>query len=297
MSKLIRGIVPALCTPFDDDDNLAVDRVPGLIKSLLDANVAGFFVCGSTGEGQAMTVPERKQMAEAVIPEVAGAVPVMMHVGATTTENAVVLAKHAAETGADAVSAIAPIDAPDDFDAALDHYSAIGEATDLPFYVYWFPSSGDRSMTAERFLEGMERVKNFVGFKFTDMNFYLFNRLVDSSGGRLNAITGPDEMCVAGMIMGSDGAVGSTYNIMPRIFIEMHEAFHSGNIQAAMDAQVKANRVLSVLIKVGTVSAIKQILAWKGTPVGDTRAPRPRITDEGREILRQSLDAFDFDVV
>ena len=151
-------------------------------------------------------------------------------------------------------------------------------------------------MTAEIFLDGMENVNNFSGFKFTDMNFYLFNRLVDQSGGRLNAITGPDEMCVAGMIMGSDGAVGSTYNIMPRIFNNMYQAFHTGNIKDAMDAQVKANRVLSLLISVGTVAAIKEILGWRGAPVGQTRPPLPRLTKEGRETLQKGMDAFDFEV-
>ncbi|MBB28516.1 MAG: hypothetical protein CME25_06405 [Gemmatimonadetes bacterium] len=296
MSKLIRGIVPALVTPFDEDDNLAVNRVPALVKNLLDANVSGFFVCGSTGEGKAMTVDERKRMAEAVVPEVGGTVPVLMHVGATSTENAIDLAKHAKSTGADAVSSIAPIDAPNDFEAALTHYSAIGEATDLPFYVYWFPSSGSTDMTAERFLEGLAKVRNFVGFKFTDMNLYLFSRLVDQSGGELNAITGPDEICAAGMMMGSDGAVGSTYNIMPRIFIDMYESFQSGNVKAAMEAQVKANRVLALLFKVGPVTGIKEILAIRSIPVGQTRSGYPRITDEGRETLRKGMGAFDFEV-
>ena len=47
MNKLIRGIVPALCTPFDENGELAVNRVPALIRSLINTKVTGFFVCGS----------------------------------------------------------------------------------------------------------------------------------------------------------------------------------------------------------------------------------------------------------
>ena len=71
--------------------------------------------------------------------------------------------------------------------------------------VYWLAFDADRGLTAHGFLEAMADVPNFSGIKFTDTNFYLFQQLVDLSDGCLNAITGPDEMCAAGMIMGSDG--------------------------------------------------------------------------------------------
>ena len=95
--KLARGIWPALVTPFTDDGSaLAPARVEPLIRHLINAGSNGFFVCGGTGEGIAMSVPERKAMAEATIAAVAGAVPLIFQVGATSTANAVELAQHAA---------------------------------------------------------------------------------------------------------------------------------------------------------------------------------------------------------
>ena len=296
MDKLMRGIVPALCTPFDQGGELAVGRVPALVRALLDAPVAGFFVCGSTGEGKAMTLPERKQMGETAVWEVGGAVPVILHVGGTSTENAVALARHAASIGADATASVAPIDAPNNLAAAVEHYAAIGAATDLPFYVYWLADAADPSATAGQFLEAMEPVENFAGFKFTDTNFYLFQQLVDGSGGTLNALTGPDEMCVAGMVMGSDGAIGTTYNVIPRLIVGMYDAFHRGDIRGAMAAQVKANRLISLLMRVGVLAGVKAMLGWQGIPVGEPRPPTPRLSPEGLDELRHTLDTFDFEV-
>ena len=206
------------------------------------------------------------------------------------------LARHAASVGADATSSVAPIDAPNNLSAAAKHYATISAATDLPFYVYWLADAADPSATAEGFLDAMVSVRNFAGFKFTDKDFYLFQRLVNCSAGNLNALTGPDEMCVAGMAMGSDGAVGSTYNIMPRLVVGMHDAFHSGDTQSAMAAQVKVNRVISLLIRVGVLGGIKEILGWRGTPVGEPRPPTPRLSPEGRDELKRTLDTFDFEV-
>ena len=296
MSKLIHGILPALVTPFNDNLELDVARAPALIRALLDTGIDGFFVCGGTGEGRAMTVPERQEMGESAVKTLAGQVPAILHVGGTTTEEAVTLARHAAQIGADAVASVAPADNSNNLAAAVTHYAAIGGASDLPFYVYWLASDADRRVTADRFLEAMRNVPNFSGIKFTDANFYLFQQLIDLSNGSLNALTGPDEMCVAGMIMGSDGAIGSTYNIMPRIFSDMYAAFHNGNVKDAMIAQVRANRVISLLISVGVLGGIKAMLGWRGLPVGPPRPPPRPLTPDQEAHLRSAIDALDFEV-
>ncbi|MDE2847272.1 MAG: dihydrodipicolinate synthase family protein [Gemmatimonadota bacterium] len=297
MSKLIQGIWPALCTPFDEGLELSPGRVAPLVRHLLDAGSDGFFITGGTGEGRQMSVAERRRMCETVTRDVAGQVPVVFHVGGTTTEDAVVLASEAGALGADAVASVAPADQPNDLAAAVRHYAAIGSASKVPFYVYWLARDVDGQVSPGQFLETMDSVPNFAGIKFTDPNFFVFQQLVDLSGGRLNAITGPDEMCVAGFVMGSDGAIGSTYNIMPRMFLRMYDAFRNGRIQEAMALQVQANRVIALLISVGVLAGIKKMLEWRGVPVGPPRPPTAQLSAEGEDRLRTGLEALDFDVV
>ncbi|MEW6751847.1 MAG: dihydrodipicolinate synthase family protein [Candidatus Latescibacterota bacterium] len=297
-AKLAHGILPALCTPFDDSgQDVAAQRVPPLVGHLLEVGSTGFFVCGSTGEGAALSVPERQRMAEAVVGAVARAAPVIVQVGATTSDNAVVLARHAAACGADAVASVVPVDRPNDLAAAVEHYAAIGAATDLPFYAYWIAQTADRRVTAEQYLEAMQRVPNFAGVKFTDTNFFLFEGLVDLSAGRLNMISGPDEMCLAGMVMGSDAAIGTTYNVMPRLFVAMRRAFEAGDVRRAMELQVRANRVIRFLVRTGAVlAAVKALLAWRGLPVGPTRPPQPALCPAGEAVLRRGLETLGFEV-
>ena len=121
MTKLAKGILPALCTPFDSNGELNTNLVGPLVQRLLAAGANGFFVCGGTGEGKSMTVPERRQMASVVIHEVAGAVPNILHVGGAPTRDCIELAKHAAEAGADAIASVAPIDQAANLEAAVKH--------------------------------------------------------------------------------------------------------------------------------------------------------------------------------
>ena len=187
------------------------------------------------------------------------------------------------------------MDAPNDLGAAVSHYAAIGAATDLPFYVYWLRREADANATADGFLDAMQAVPNFAGLKFTDDNLYLFGQLIDRSSGEVNAISGPDELALPAMVMGADAAIGTTYNVMPEIFLQMRRAFDSGDLAAARCCQVEANRVIRLLIEVGVLPGIKQMLADRGTPAGPTRIVPP--LDRAAKIaLRAGLEQLDIDI-
>jgi dihydrodipicolinate synthase/N-acetylneuraminate lyase len=257
--KLFTGVVPALISPFNEGGGVNVDVVPKLVDFLIGSGCSGFYICGNTGEGFAMTKEERIEMAEATMKAVAGRVPVCVHVGACPLAEAQELCKHAKSIGAAAVSSVVPTDKPNDLAAAVEYFVGVGEAAEIPFYVYWVGQNIDSAVDATQFLEAMKVVPNFKvgirprdsppystpialptialltitilpqsfplpalscphqGLKFTDTNFYTFQQLHYQSkaivGFKLNCVTGPDEMALAGLIMGSDGAIGSTYNI------------------------------------------------------------------------------------
>ena len=49
-----------------------------MIDHMIDRGVAGFYICGSTGEGESLTLDERKQFAEATVSAAKGRVPVVV---------------------------------------------------------------------------------------------------------------------------------------------------------------------------------------------------------------------------
>ncbi|HOJ20709.1 MAG TPA: dihydrodipicolinate synthase family protein, partial [Armatimonadota bacterium] len=103
------GVFPALLTPFDRQGQLNEPMVEALIHHLLEAGVDGFYVGGSTGEGLLMSPQERRRLTTAAVRAANGKAKVIVHVGANATDDAVDLARHAAEAGADAVSTLPPL--------------------------------------------------------------------------------------------------------------------------------------------------------------------------------------------
>src|SRR5690606_4590817 len=109
------------------------EALSGHVHWLLDRGVSGLYVCGTTGEFSLLALTERKQVAAVVTAEVAGRVPVIVHVGCMTTADTVTLARHAQETGADAIAAVTPWYHPYDEEALYRHYAAVANAVpELP---------------------------------------------------------------------------------------------------------------------------------------------------------------------
>eukprot|EP00049_Salpingoeca_infusionum_P012077 m.214250 g.214250 ORF g.214250 m.214250 type:complete len:141 (-) comp15100_c4_seq1:1074-1496(-) len=108
MAKLLKGIAPALITPFRaEGEGVDVDVVDQLVKFHLDAGVHGFYLCGNTGEGFNASVQERKDMTAAVMAAMeryGKKIPVIVMVAALDINDAIALAKHAESVGADAIS-------------------------------------------------------------------------------------------------------------------------------------------------------------------------------------------------
>ena len=88
----IKGVMPALMTPYDNNGAVNFDMIRRIVTLQINEGAGGFFVCGSSGEGLLLTPDERKRIARTVIETVAGQVPIIVHVGAVSTQESAMLA-------------------------------------------------------------------------------------------------------------------------------------------------------------------------------------------------------------
>lgn len=298
--KLITGVIPALVTPFDNEGQLDLSIVPRLVKGLLDKRISGFFVCGATGEHRDLNLHERMVMASTVLSETASHVPVIIHVGGVGAEDASALAKHAVALGAGGIGTIPPDNTNGDLSAAVDYYSKIAYAIPhTPFYVYWRQETAVNA-SPEQFLDEMSRIPNFAGLKFTSHDLYYFKRLKKISDGELNLLTGADELFLEGLVSGSDGAIGTTYNFMPEHFIKIYSLFKENNIADAMPLQDSATSLIAQILSIpnGLNSLYSPIHPAKyftekviGVKVGQPRLKKEIMSEES---LRELWDNIAF---
>ncbi len=101
MKKLFRGVWPAMLTPLTETGEIAHGELEKLVELLVRQGLGGLYMLGSTGQWPLLSLDQRQAVAEGVVKTAAGRIPIIVHVGALTTDDAVALARHAARIDAD----------------------------------------------------------------------------------------------------------------------------------------------------------------------------------------------------
>ncbi len=289
---LFRGILPALITPLNDDSTIRVQSVKPLMDWQMKQGVQGFYVLGATGEGAVLDEQERMKMAEAAADAVKGTgKKLILHVGAPVLSSAERLARHAREVGADAISSVYPnFFCHYSVDEALAYYKRLIDASGLPMLGYC--QGLMQGADVVRFVEKLMKVDGVIGVKYTFPNYYNLYQIKQLNGGDINVINGPDETLLAGLSMGADGGIGSTYNLMAGRYVKLYEAVQNNDMEEASALQQNINRVIAVCIRYGVVPSIKLCLNEMGFDVGHAAAPAHRYTnDEHNEIIAAFREA------
>ena len=137
---MIRGVLLPIITPFDEKVRVDEQLMRQLVDFHIGAGVQGLFVLGSTGQGPAMTMEERKQAAAIALDQAKSRVPVVIHVGTADAGSTVELAEHAAAHKADAVAIVPPYYYSDHTEyEIIAHYKAVAKAVPLPIFIYENP--------------------------------------------------------------------------------------------------------------------------------------------------------------
>jgi N-acetylneuraminate lyase len=284
----MKGAYSALFTPYTRDNRINTDMVGRLVEHQLAGGLRGFFVGGSTGEGMLLTLDERKLLLEAVVGANRGRGKVIAHVGAVRTEDAVALARHAADAGADWVSSVPPVYFAQTFEGTLYHYRQIAEATDLPFMVYAFRTTVEPERDARLF-----EIRNLKGMKFTNSNYYSIQQLQLRLGAPALFLSGMDELMIAALAMGCfQGGIGTTYNLLPRHFAEICRLVNDANdAAAARPLQAEANAVIALMLKHGNMSYAKAMMRFIGLDCGYCRGPIAPLTEDEYARFAEELRA------
>lgn len=281
----LRGIFTALLTPMHEEGTIDFDSLARLVEHQIDQGVAGFYVGGSTGESFLLTGEERMQILEAVVRAARGRVAVIAHVGCMSTMESVRLAQHAERQGVDAISAVVPFYYKVTLKEIREHYEAIMSAVSLPMILYHFPGATGVSLSMD-FYETMSRHPQCIGVKFTSLDLFQMQQIRARCGPDFLIFNGHDEVYGGGALLGADGAIGSTFNMMPRLFAGMFDRISREAWPSVRTAQEEANEVIAHMMKFDVIPYEKYILHLQGVfACPKARQPLKQFTAEEREQI------------
>jgi len=294
----IAGLIAATFTPMHEDGRINFVPIGAYSRFLIENGLAGAFINGTTGEGISLTLEERKLTAEEWMRHQSGDFRNIIHVGSSSLETCKDLAMHAREIGAYGIGIMGPnFFTPPTTAELLAFVSEIAMlVSDMPVYYYHIPSMSGVSLSMPAFLEqASERIPNLVGLKFTHWDLMELNRCMMVGDGKYDLLYGSDETLLCGLSLGVKGAVGSTYNQIPSVYLRLMERFGAGDLEEARAMQRISVDLVTILNRYGGgVVCGKAIMNLLGMDLGPCRLPLRNLSSDQTEELKKDLEGMSF---
>src|SRR6056297_1641796 len=146
---MFRGSYTVMVTPFNDSSELDESALRRMVDWQIERGTHGLIPLGSTGEFLSLTHAERSRVAEIVVEQAAGRVPVLVGSAAEWTDEAVKLSRAAEAAGADGLMIIPPYYSSPSEDEVYTHFARIGSAVSIPIMVYNNPFTSNVDLSPE----------------------------------------------------------------------------------------------------------------------------------------------------
>jgi dihydrodipicolinate synthase/N-acetylneuraminate lyase len=292
MTAVPRGLIHVPVTPFTPDNQIDLATFARVIDFLLRQNASALCVNLHLAESLNLTLDERKQLARRAVEVAAGRVPVIVHVSTPGTDQAIELARHAEEIGADCVMAIAPYYWKPSQDGLYEHFAAIMRATGLPFIAYNSPTIMDGvGLAAATLVKLMQRFPQLIGLKEASHNWEKYVEL-----GRAARTVRPDfglfvgtEWMIPSFTLGGTACMSVFGGIAPRFVQALYDATTSGRLTEALELQYKFSDLYAIA-KVEYPAPTKAMWDIMGRPVGPPRLPNRPVTAARKNETRATLE-------
>src|SRR5215475_2559510 len=282
-----RGSFTALVTPFKGD---AVDQ--GAFRELVEWQIAegtnGLVPVGTTGESPTLSHDEHKQVVEWCIDQAKGRVPVVAGAGSNSTREAIELAQHAEEAGADAVLVVTPYYNKPTQEGMYQHFKAINDAIGIPIIIYNIPARSVIDMSVDT-MRRLFELKNIAGVKDATANVVRVSQQRAAMGDGFNQLSGEDATALGFMAHGGHGCISVTSNVAPRLCAEFQAACLRGDYDAALKLQDKLLPLHIALFVETNPAPAKYALSVLGKCAETVRLPMVPVSDKTRATVRDAM--------
>lgn len=288
---MFKGSITALITPMNDDGSLDFPALGRFLDWQVTEGSSGVVPMGTTGESPTLTHDEHARVVEYAVQVVAGRVPVIAGAGSNSTAEAVIMARHARDAGADAVLVVAPYYNKPTQEGLYRHFMAVADATDLPLIVYNIPGRSVVDVSVET-MARLARHARIVGVKDATANLLRPIQVRRAIGHKpFNQLSGEDGTVVSFLAAGGDGCISVTSNVAPRLCAELHRAWQDGRVADAMALQERLSPLHDALFCESNPAPVKYAASLLGLAGETCRLPLAPLTEDSRAKVREAMAA------
>lgn len=286
-----------MLTPFDAEDGIDEGAHRAEVRYLVEtAGVHGLAVCGSTGEGQTLSVEETRDLTAWTMEEAGSRVPVITGIITNSTKSAIERGRAVADLGVAALQITPPhyLFRPSD-EAMLRHFATVFEKTGIPVIIYnvvpWSYLSPGLLAKILREVEGVIGVKQSASDVKTLADLLLMQKegLIPAEKRILAAV---DALLYSSFSLGAHGAISGILAGAPEWSVALWNAVQSGNHAQALELHHQLLRFYNAFYADNRPANLKTALKLQGRDAGLPRPPMPPSTPEQVEKLRKVVETM-----
>jgi 4-hydroxy-tetrahydrodipicolinate synthase len=285
----LKGVLPALVTPFDADGKIDFKAFESLLTHLREAGVNGWVPNGSTGEYFSQSTEERREVLQFVKDFAQPGEILIAGTNAPATREVIEQTAMAKEIGYDTVLLAPPFYTRPTQDELIRHYETVLGAVDVNIVLYSYPAKDGSDISFE-LMDYFADNPRVLGIKESSGSLQRAIDIASRYEGRLQLVSGSDDIALDFMFWGADSWICGPSNCMGKACCDLDRTFRSGDLDKAKGMMKTLYRAMNILESGKFVQKIKYGCELQGLPVGECRAPLGPLTDDEKAEFRAAME-------
>ncbi len=290
----LKGVIPAVTTPFDERGRLAAARLEENLARWNEVGLAGYLVLGSTGENVYLNDQERSEVVRAARRAIPVGLTMIVGVGHEATEQAIAFVREVADLGADAVIVGAPHYYRDQMNDTVlyEHYMRVADASPLPVLLYSVPQFTGLAL-GPRLVARLAKHERIIAIKDSSGNIAALAEMIRLAPRGFQVLTGHPLVFFPALCAGAAGAVLAIACAAPGICVEIYRAFEAEDFVRARELQFRLAQAAAPINSIYGIAGLKAAMDIAGYYGGPPRAPLlPLGREEHEQLKRLLIDAL-----
>lgn len=287
---MFKGSMVALVTPFKEG-KIDEKALKALVEFHVKNRTSALVPCGTTGESATLSYAEHDKVIELSIEYAKGRIPVIAGTGSNSTDEAIMLTKHAEKSGAKGSLQVSPYYNRPTQKGLYLHFKAIAESVNIPLILYNIASRTGVNIEPETFAR-LAQVKNIIGVKEASGSLEQMARIRSLCPKDFLLISGDDALTLPVMSIGGVGIISVVANIIPKDVADMCDAFEKGNIARAQELHYKMLPLVKAMFIETNPIPVKTAMGLMGLCDGAMRLPLCDMLPENKEKLLKAMKDY-----
>jgi len=285
---MFRGSIVAIVTPFKNG-RLDEKRFRELIEFQVRSGSTGIVPCGTTGESATLSFKEHDRVIEIAVEQVSGRIQVIAGTGSNSTEEAIMLTRHAAKAGADASLQVSPYYNRPTQKGLYEHFKAVAESVDIPIMLYNIASRTGVNIEPETMARLAHDCRNIVAVKEASGNLDQMSRIKHLCPADFDLLSGDDSLTLPVLSIGGTGIVSVVANIVPGEVAALVDEFERGNVAKAREIHYRLLPLVKAVFLETNPIPVKTAMGILGMCDPQMRLPLCEMSPHNLEALKKAL--------